>query len=91
MAYFMVSNDKPEDNKRFAKEHGGGFPILSDPSNKMPATYGVLSARGYCNRWTFYIDKKGVIQKIDKKVKAASAGDDMVATMRKLKFPETDD
>ena len=84
----MVSHDTPEDNQRFAEEHGGGFPILSAPSKEMPKAYGVLHPRGFCNRWTFYIDKEGVIQKIDKKVKPASAGDDLVAAMKELSFPE---
>lgn len=82
----MVSHDTPEDNKKFAETHGAEYPILSDPSKEMPAAYGVLHKRGYCNRWTFYIDKEGVIQKIDKKVKPASAGDDLVEAMGELGF-----
>ncbi len=87
----MVSADQAEDNLRFAKEHGGEtFPILSDPSKEMPKAYGVLHPRGYCNRWTFYIDKDGVIQKIDKKVKPATAGADMAAAMLALGWTKSD-
>ena len=82
----MASNDTPEDNKKFAEMHEADYPILSDPSKEVPEAYGVLHPRGFCNRWTFYIDKEGVIQKIDKKVKAASAGEDMVAAMTELGF-----
>ena len=81
----MVSVDDAEKNTRFALEHGGNtFPILSDPSKEMAKTYGVLHPRGFCNRWTFYIDKEGVIQKIDKKVKPATAGADVAAALAEL-------
>ena len=50
----------------------------------MAKAYGVLHPRGFCNRWTFYIDKEGVIQKIDKKVKFGTAGADMVTAMQEL-------
>lgn len=81
----MISVDQAEENQRFATEHGGEtFPILSDPTKEMAKAYGVLHPRGYCNRWTFYIDKEGVIQNIDKKVKPATAGADMVAAMQEL-------
>ena len=81
----MVSVDQAEENQRFAAEHGGEtFPILSDPSKEMAKAYGVLHPRGFCNRWTFYIDKEGLIQKIDKKVKFGTAGADMVTAMQEL-------
>ena len=81
----MVSVDEAEENQRFAAEHGGEtFPILSDPSKEMAKAYGVLHPRGFCNRWTFYSDKEGVIQKIDKKVKFGTAGADMVTAMQEL-------
>ena len=81
----MVSVDQAEENQRFAAEHGGEtFPILSDPSKEMAKAYGVLHPRGYCNRWSFYIDKEGLIQKIDKKVNFESAGADMVTAMQEL-------
>ncbi len=84
----MASTDKPEDNKKFAEEHNANYPILSDPTKEMGAAYGVLMDRGFCNRWTFYIDKEGVIRKIDKKVNPASAGADMVKNMDELGFPK---
>ena len=81
----MISFDKPEDNARFAVEHGGStFPILSDPSSKVGKAYGVVHPRGFFNRWSFYVDKDGVIQKIDRGVKPASAGKDMLAAVREL-------
>ena len=83
----MASTDNPEDNKGFAEKNEATFPILSDPEKRMTADYGVLSERGYANRWTFYIDKKGIIQRIDKAVKPQSAGKTLVANLRDLKVP----
>ncbi|MBV8610367.1 MAG: redoxin domain-containing protein, partial [Singulisphaera sp.] len=41
-------------------------PILSDPSKSVAEAYGVLNpGRGVANRWTFYIDKDGIIKAID--------------------------
>ena len=86
----MASMDTVEENTKFAAEHGGGFPILCDPEKKTLAAYGVLHERGFANRWTFYIDKEGIIKRIDKKVKFGSAGADMVAAMGELDFPKAD-
>ena len=35
-------------------------------------------------RWTFYIDKEGVIKKIDKKVSTKTAGADLAKTIKEL-------
>jgi len=88
VAYFMASIDKIEDNTAFAKEHNAGFPILSDPDKKMGEAFGVMHERGFTNRWTFYIDKQGVIAKIDKEVNVKSAGADLARTMGELGFSE---
>jgi thioredoxin-dependent peroxiredoxin len=75
-AHFMISTDKVEDNTRFAKEYGAAFPILADPEKKVGEAYGVLMPAGFAKRWTFYIDKDGIIQHIDKAVKPNSAAED---------------
>ena len=46
----------------------------------------MLSAKGFANRWTFYIGPDGKILHVDNAVKPASAGPDMVAKMGELKF-----
>jgi len=48
----------------------------------------VLGRFGVANRWTFYIAPDGKILYIDKEVKPASSGPDMVAKMAELKFPK---
>ena len=47
MAYFAVSVDDPDTNKKFAEELQADYPILSDPEKKVAAAYGVLSASGF--------------------------------------------
>jgi thioredoxin-dependent peroxiredoxin len=40
--------------------------------------------RGFANRWTFYIDKEGVLKAIDKTVNAPQAGPDIAAKLKDL-------
>jgi peroxiredoxin len=55
--------------------------------------YGVIAAdappeRQFARRWTFYIDPTGKIAMIDKAVKPASSGQDIVTHLGELKVPE---
>ena len=101
VAYFMASVDPLEDNIRFAKattvdvigtgqkvdKKEADFPMLSDPAKDTAKAYGVLSERGFANRWTFYVDKNGRIAYIDKAVKPATSAEDMIAKLGELKVP----
>ena len=80
----MISVDNLEDNTRFAKEHDADYPILSDVTKEIANKYGVLGRAGFANRWTFYIDPNGKILAIDKEVKPATSGEDMVAKLGAL-------
>ena len=82
----MISVDNLEDNTRFAKEHDADYPILSDVTKEIANKYGVLNTGGLARRWTFYIDPNGKILHIDKEVKPASSGEDMVAKLGELKI-----
>jgi len=82
----MISVDNLEDNTRFAKEHDADYPILSDVTKEIANKYGVLGRSGFANRWTFYIDPNGKIIAIDKEVKPATSGEDMVAKLGELKI-----
>jgi peroxiredoxin Q/BCP len=62
------------------------FPLLADPTKVTATAYGVLSDRGVANRWTFYIDKNGIISMIDKAVQPATSAEDMITKMTELKF-----
>src|SRR5262249_49743806 len=84
VAYFTASVDKPEENKKFADQLDADYPILSDPDKMAAQAYGVMSPRGFANRWTFYIDKDGVIKEIDKKVNVQTAAEDLCAKVKEL-------
>ena len=71
-------------NKKFAESLDLDYPILSDPDKSVARAYGVLSARGFANRWTFYIDKDGIIKEIDKAVKPDGAGAVVAAKVKEL-------
>jgi peroxiredoxin Q/BCP len=88
VSFFMASVDAVEGekgNKAFAESEKASFPILSDPDKKVAGEYGVLSQRGFANRWTFYIDKDGKVAAIDKQVKPATSAEDMMAKLEELK------
>jgi peroxiredoxin Q/BCP len=85
VAYFTISVDKPDENKRFGESLGVDYPILSDPEKIAAKAYGVINpARGMAQRWTFYIDKDGIIREIDKKVNTASAAPDVAKKLEDL-------
>lgn len=60
---------------------------MSDPDKSVAQAYGVLHESGnFALRWTFYIDKEGVIRHIDREVTPASAGQDLVRNLQELGF-----
>jgi thioredoxin-dependent peroxiredoxin len=97
VSYFMASVDPIEKNTAFAKAKSvqigtetiekkeADFPMLSDPTKATATAYGVLSPRGFANRWTFYIGKDGRIQAIEKTVKPETSAEDMAAKLGELK------
>jgi peroxiredoxin Q/BCP len=84
----MISVDNLEDNTKFAQMHEADFPILADPSKEIANSYGVLGPSGLARRWTFYVAPDGKILHIDKEVKPASSGTDMVAKLGELNVPK---
>ncbi len=89
----MISVDTPEDNKAFALKEHADFPMLSNPDKKVAFAYQVIppdapAERQFARRYTFYIDPAGKIALIDKAVKPATSGQDIVAHLTELKVPE---
>ena len=80
----MISVDTIEENTKFAQMHEADYPILADPTKEIATKYGVLAPAGFARRWTFYIAPDGKILHIDKAVKPASSGPDMVAKLAEL-------
>ena len=59
--------DSREKNRSFAESLGVKFPILSDEDKKVSRAYDVLiPIIRLANRYTFVIDKQGVIRQIVK-------------------------
>src|SRR5436305_10630305 len=93
VSYFMISVDTLADNKAFAEKEHADFPMLANPDKTVALAYGVISAdtppdRQFARRWTFYIDPSGKIALIDKQIKPATSGQDIVAHLAELKVPE---
>ncbi len=84
VSYFMASVDSTEDNTAFANKYSADFPILSDESREVANAYQVIGAFGFPRRETFYIGSDGLILDVDRKVKADTAAEDIVATLERL-------
>jgi thioredoxin-dependent peroxiredoxin len=77
--------DPPEVNKKFAESLDLDYPILSDPGKEVARAYGVVAGeKPYASRWTFYIGKDGKILYIDKEVKPAAHGQDVLERLKTL-------
>ena len=88
----MVSVDTLEQNKAFALKEQADFPMLADPDKKVASAYQVIAPdappeRQFARRYTYYIDPTGKIALIDKAVKPASSGQDIVTHLTELKVP----
>ena len=89
----MISVDTLEDNKAFAEKEHADFPMLANPDKKVAFAYGVINPeappeRQFARRYTYYIDPAGKIALIDKAVKPATSGQDIVTHLQELKVPE---
>lgn len=84
----MVSVDPLERNRQFAESLGANFVILSDPERDAARAFGVLGESGdRARRWTFYIDREGVIRRIDRNVRASVHGHDVARALSEMRFP----
>ena len=86
----MVSLDDPEKNQEFAESLDADLTLLSDTTGDVAKAYGVRGFGGlFAKRWTFYIDREGMIREIDKEVNVGSAGQDIARHLAELGFPRT--
>ncbi len=86
---FMVSFDPPEKNADFAKSLNAKLVLLSDEKGEVANLFGVSALGGmYAKRWTYYVDKDGVVRFVDKSVKTPTAGKDIAAKLEELGFPK---
>ena len=73
-----ISVDKLADQQQFTDKEKLTYPLLADVDKKTARAYGVLSTRGYANRATFVIDKKGIVRKIDPNAKAKENAEEIL-------------
>ena len=84
----MVSLDSAEKNREFAESLDANFPLLSDPDGQVARAYGVLGTiRLFAKRRTFYIDRQGVIRRVEENVEPANHGAQVARTLADLGFP----
>ncbi len=88
--YVAASVDAPAENRRFARELGVNYLMLSDPEGTAARAYGVLGASGFASRWTFYIGADGRILDVDRHVRPATHGSDIAARLAELGVPRHD-
>ena len=85
VAYFMVSVDKPEDNKAFAEQEQADFPMLSNPEQDVAKAYGVVPPTcGLAKRWMFFIGPDGKILHVETQGHTADAGTFLAAKLEEL-------
>jgi peroxiredoxin Q/BCP len=65
-----ISNDTLDRQEEFTKKESLTFPLLADIDKSVTKEYGALSSRGLPSRYTFVIDKKGVLRKVYTEVNA---------------------
>lgn len=66
-----ISTDTLDLQQKFTDKEKLNFPLLADPDKKVTTAFGALSQRGSASRYTFVIDKKGVVKKVYTTVKPA--------------------
>ena len=59
-----ISVDNLTDQQKFTEKENLNYPLLADPDKKVTKEFGALSERGFASRYTFVIDKKGVLRKV---------------------------
>ena len=88
-AYFTISVDTPEKNRKFAESVGADYPILSNPDGEVARAYGVTGViQRWASRWTFYIGPDGKILYIDKDIHPATSAMDVAERLKMLGVAE---
>jgi peroxiredoxin Q/BCP len=65
-----ISNDTLELQQKFTDEHKLNFPLFADTEKTTTKAYGAMG-KTYPQRYTFVIDKKGILRKVYTKVTPA--------------------
>jgi thioredoxin-dependent peroxiredoxin len=80
-----VSADDQASHAAFSQKYNLPFSILADPDKKIIEAYGVkVPVIGIAKRWTFIIDKQGVIRHIISDVDTAKHDQQVLAQLKDL-------
>ena len=79
---FGISTDNVATQGKFVEKESLKISLLADSDKKMSEALGALSSRGFASRYTYVIDKQGIIKKVYTKV-SPSAHPEEVATFIK--------
>jgi thioredoxin-dependent peroxiredoxin len=64
-----ISTDKLDAQNMFTEKEKLNFPLIADPEKKATESYGALNKNGFASRYTYVIDKKGVVRQVYTDVK----------------------
>jgi len=78
-----ISTDKVEDQLKFTDKEKLSFPLFADPDKKAVQAFGVLGKNGLAMRWTFVIDKEGMVRKIYNQVTPAKHPEEVLEYVEK--------
>lgn len=88
VAYFAISVDPVDVNRKFAQSLGVDYPLLSDPTKATATAYGVVDPdQPFASRWTFFIGTDGRIAFVDKRVTPATHGQAVAGRLAELGVP----
>jgi peroxiredoxin Q/BCP len=79
---FGISTDNAATQGKFVEKESLKISLLADSDKKMSEALGALSSRGFASRYTYVIDKQGIIKKVYTKVSPAAHPEE-VATYSK--------
>jgi peroxiredoxin Q/BCP len=77
-----ISVDDVYSHRKFEKENGINFLLLSDITKTVSTAYGVLKKEGYGIRATFVVDKQGLLKAIFPVIKAETHIDEVIKALK---------
>ena len=77
-----ISTDTLENQLKFTEKESLKTPLFADPDKKVTAAFGALGSTGFAKRYTFVIDKKGIVRKIYTAVTPAKHPDEVLAYVK---------
>lgn len=79
---FGISTDNAATQGKFIEKESLKIRLLADDGKKMSEALGALSPRGSSSRYSYVIDKAGVIRKVYTKVTPASHAEEVAAYIK---------